>query len=158
MKQQTDRSSQRARTLLTAIFIMGGFALVAERAGYAGAYRGTATAQSIGIQLLLAAPTLAYLGALWQFRALANRVARGEGFAVPAALALRRAGLLLGGGAFLSLLAVGPLHRAAGVPYARLIDLDVSTLIIGAIGLALFLVARLIDRARAVQSELDEIF
>lgn len=150
--------AQRIRAVLTAILIVGVLALVAERAGYAGVYGGSANLRSIGFQLLLAIPATAYLGALWQFRTLAQRVARGEGFTAAAARALRRAGALLAGGALLSLFALAPVHRVAGVPYPRLIDLDVSTMIIGAVGLALFLIAGLLDHARAVQNELDEIF
>jgi hypothetical protein len=66
-------------------------------------------------------------------------------------------GLWLIGGAALTL-AMPPLHRLLGQAYARLIDFDVATLVIGGIGLGLVFLARLIDRARLVEAELEEIF
>jgi hypothetical protein len=150
--------ASRVRTSLTLLFWFVLLALAAERAGYAGAYDARASLGSVAAQLALASPAVAYLGALWKLRSLADRVAEGEGFAKAGANALRWSGVLLMLGAALALLVIPLLSRWTALGRARQIDLDVSTLIIGAIGLALLLIARLLDQARAVQSELNEFF
>lgn len=147
-------SARRLRAVLTIVFAVAAVALLAERAGYAGLYRGELTATASVRQLGLALPSLLDLAALWQLRMLMAHVAGGRPFAVAAAQALQRAGLLLIAGSSAGLL----IACLAGGSAGRLIEADVSTLIIAAIGLALLLVARLFDQARAIKEELDEIF
>jgi len=156
-------AAARLRAALTVLIVFLGFALAAERLGYAGLYRGPAVslaglAPAIAGQLVLAAPAALYLAALWQLRQVAAAVAQGAVFGVAVVQALRRVGVCLIGGATLSLIAMPILHRVLGQAYPRLIDFDVATLVIGGIGIGLVFLARLIDRAGAVQSELDDIF
>lgn len=141
---------RRIRGLLTALFWLVLLILVAERASYAGVFQGRATGGAVAGQILLAVPAGFYLAALWQFRAVAEIAGTDQPFAIEAARRLRWAGRLLVIGAISALL--------AAQMTARLIELDISTLIIAAIGCALALVAGLLDQARAVQDELDEIF
>lgn len=155
------RAAARLRVILSGLVLFLALALLAERLGYAGAYRGTQPYRdllaALPRQCVFAAPAAAYLAALWQLRQVTAMVARGAAFGVAIVRALRRVGLWLIGGAALSL-AMPLLHRLLGEVYQRLIDFDVATLTIGGIGLGLVFLARLVDRAGAVQSELDEIF
>jgi hypothetical protein len=155
---RADPTGARIRVALTTLSVLALGVLLAERAGYAGLYEGKATSGGIAAQLALAVPSLFYLGALWQLRMVAARTSAGEPFAAAVATGLRRAGVMLVTGAALTLFAVPVLHRMFELAVPRLIEADVSTLIVGAIGIAMFLIARLIDRARAVQGELDAIF
>lgn len=152
------RQATQLRRALTILFASAATALVAERLGYAGVYAGTADAAAVGKQALLAIPGAVQLAALWQLRRMAVEAAAGSPFAAAAARGLRRAGVLLIVAALLTLFAAPALHGLLDEARPRLIDFDMTTIITGAIGAALALVARLLDQARAVQSELDEIF
>ena len=156
-------SAIRMRQFMTGLILFLAFVLVAERAGYAGAWGSaaapdTALARSLLIQLVLAVPALLYLAALWQLRRAVAAVAAGEPFGAAVVRALRRLGLLLMLGALAGLLVLPSAHRLLGQPYPRLLDFDLASLIIAGIGLGLTFLAGLVERARAVQRELDEIF
>lgn len=156
--QSFGRHASALRRALTILFAGAAIALIAERLGYAGVYAGSADTAAIGAQALLAIPAAVQLTALWQLRQMAAEAAAGSPFAAAAARGLRRAGLLLIVAALLTLFAAPTLHRLVGEARPRMIDFDMTTIITGAIGAALALLARLLDQARAVQSELDEIF
>ena len=155
------RAAARLRATLSGLVLFLAFALVAERLGYAGAYQGTVPAgellAALARQCVFAAPATAYLAALWQLRQVAANVACGAAFGAAIVRALRRVGFWLIVGAALSM-AMPLLHRVLGDAYQRLFDFDIATLTIGGIGLGLAFMARLVNRAGAVQSELDEIF
>ena len=151
-------AARRTELLLTAMVAVVGLLLVSERAGYAGLYEGGGSATALALQLLFALPAILYLTGLWQLRVAARQVARGETFGAAVARALRRVGALLLAGAFATLVVMPFVYRLAGAPHPRLIDFDVTTLIVAAIGAALGFFARLIDRAAALRRELDEIF
>lgn len=151
------------RRQLTAAVAFLGFVLLLERAGYAGAYRTPAPAivpllTAFAVQLLFAAPALLYLAALWQLRAAAAAVAGGAAFQASVVRSIRAVGVCLIAGATTSLLVMPLLHRFFGQPYPRLIDLDISSLILGGLGLGLLFLSRLVERAEVLQAELDEIF
>jgi hypothetical protein len=151
-------AATRLRTLLTCLLIFLAAVLVLERFGYAGAYLGGVRPAELARQLLFAIPAIVYLLALWQLRDVAGEIGNGALFGAAAARGLRRVGFCLVGGAALTL-AMPWLHLlAGGEAYPRLIDFDVATLVIGGIGLGLAFLARLVDRAGAMQSELDEMF
>lgn len=164
MPETTDplrRSAARLRPLLTGLFLFLMLVLFAERAGYAGLWSGAPSAdtpRALLVQLVLAAPALVYLAALWQLRRAVAAVADGEPFGAAVARSLRLVGLLLVVGALAGLLIMPSLHRALGLAYPRLLDFDLASLIIAGIGLGLAFLASLVERARAVQHELDEIF
>jgi hypothetical protein len=155
------RAAARLRSVLSALVLFLALALLVERLGYAWMYRGTAPPAgllaALARQCVFATPAAAYLLALWQLRQVAALVASGAPFEAAIVRALRRLGFCLIGGAALSL-AMPTLHHLLGQAYPRLIEMDVATLTIGGIGLGLTFLARLVDRAGAVQSELDEIF
>jgi hypothetical protein len=132
--------------------------LVTERLGYAGAYGAGLQPVELARQLLFASPAIAYLVALWRLSEALGKIGKGTPFNAAAARALRRVGLSLVGGAILTLLMPWVHLLAGGASYPRLIDFDVATLVIGAIGLALIFLARLVEHAGVVQAELDEMF
>lgn len=157
------RTATRLRRLLTLFVLFLGLVLVAERAGYAGAYRPTdqglaALLRALAEQAVLAGPAILYLAGLWQLRQAAAAVAAGGPFHESVVHAIRRVGACLMAGTAISLVVMPLLHRLFGQPYPRLIEFDIVTLIVGGIGLGLAFLARLVDRAGAVQAELDEIF
>jgi hypothetical protein len=157
------RAAARLRRLLTLFVLFLFLVLIAERAGYAGAYRAADRGPAgllggIAVQAILAAPAILYLAGLWQLRRAAAAVAAGGPFHRSVVRAIRRVGAWLVAGAAVSLAAMPLLHRLLGQPYPRLIDFDIATLILGGIGFGLVFLARLVDRAGAVQAELDEIF
>lgn len=161
MNNQPTRIARDARRLsqgLTLLFIVVAVTVLAERLGYAGAYATAPRPAAIAHQLLLALPTLIYLAALWQLRRGVAAVARGELFGRTVARTLRHVGWLLVAGAALTILAMPTLHRWLGESYPRLIDFDIATLVLGAIGVALAFFARLLEQAGLVQQELDEMF
>jgi hypothetical protein len=154
-------SATRLRRLLTAFVAATAVLLVLERLGYAGAYRGgslSGVAARAGEQFVYALPGFLYLLALWQLRQAVAAVAEGALFGPAVVAAVKRVGALIIAGAAASILLMPALHRLFGDAYPRLIDYDVATLILAAIGAALTFIARLIERAAAVQSELDQIF
>lgn len=156
-----DGGAARLRALLTALFAGVAVLLVTERLGYAGLYRGASGAEVAGAlprQLLYAAPAILLLGALWQLRQAVASVAEGALFGGVLVGALKRVGALLIAGGLTTMLAMPAAHRLLGDPYPRLIEFDVATLILAAIGAALIFLARLFERAGAAQRELDEFF
>jgi hypothetical protein len=147
----------RIRRLMSAGVAFLAVTLAAERLGYAGAYRHATSPVSIVLQLVFASPAILYLAALWQLRVAAAAVAAGMPFGLAVVHALDRTGACLIGGAALSL-AMPLAHAVVRDNYPRLIELDVATLILAAIGVGLVFLARIVARAAAVQTELDAIF
>lgn len=133
--------------------------LVLERLAYAGAFRSSSvTARVVAAQLALSAPSLINLAAVWQLRRAVNEIARGELFGLTVVRAFKRVGLLLAVGAACSILLMPAFARALGYATQRLIDADLSTLILGALGLALMFVGGLVERAASTKRELEEFF
>ncbi|MDI1480092.1 DUF2975 domain-containing protein [Polyangium sp. y55x31] len=83
---------------------------------------------------------------------------RGELFTPTITRALRRVGIMLAAGALMSVFIVPSLTRALGFGPGYVIAYDVGGLVLGAVGLALTLLANVLSHAFALQSELDEIF
>jgi hypothetical protein len=153
------------RVLLALSLLLGGLTvvLIAERLGYAGLYRpgGLAdpdVARRLAVQLVLSLPSFVYLASLWELRRAVRAVASETPFAAAVGRGLRRVGYCLIGGAALTLGGLPTASRLLGQPYPRLIDFDVTTLVVGGIGLGFILVARLVEQARAAQAELNEMF
>lgn len=110
------------------------------------------------LRLLEACPQAIYLIALeWTRRALAG-FARGDLFAPTVAHMLDRVGATLALGAVVELVLVPAAQRLLGSNPGYWIAFDVSALVLAAIGLSLSVVARVLQRAADLQTELDEIF
>lgn len=161
MKQADGRleaAAERLKTMLTWLFVIVAAAVVGERAGYAGLYRGEGSGRALAEQLVLALPAIAYLTGVWQLRRGVAALGAGELFGPSLASALRRVGLLVVAGALLSLFAVPAAQQLLESRQPRSIDVDVGSLVLAALGLALAFFARLLERASVLQQELDEIF
>ena len=102
-------------------------------------------------------PGLGYLWALWAVqRALAD-LAVGRLFHPTVARAMRQIGIGVLSGALLSVFALTNLSRWILGGHGGYLYFDLSGIVLGVVGAALVLLARLVDQARALQAELDEI-
>ena len=102
-------------------------------------------------------PGLGYLWALWAVqRALAD-LAAGRMFHAAVAHAMRHIGIGVLAGALLNVFAVTNLSRWIAGGQGGYLYFDLSGIVLGVVGAALVLLARLVDQARALQAELDEI-
>src|SRR5687768_9316223 len=107
-----------------------------------------------GVQAL---PAFGYLWALWSVqRALAD-LGAGRIFHPTVARALRHVGIGVLAGSLLKVFAVTNLTRLFVDVRGNYAWFDLSAVVLGVVGAALVLLARVIDQARAVQAELDEI-
>ena len=104
-----------------------------------------------------ALPALGYLWALWAVqRALSDLVA-GRLFHPTVARAMRQIGIGVLVGALLNVFVVTNLIRMLVGGRGSYLYFDLSGIVLGVVGTALILLARLVDQARALQAELDEI-
>lgn len=109
------------------------------------------------LMLILALPALGYLWALWAVQQGLGDLAAGRLFHVTVARAMRRmgAGVLIG--ALLNVFVVINLSRWVMGEAGSVLYFDLSGIVLGVVGAALILLAHLVDQARVVQAELDEI-
>ena len=110
--------------------------------------------------LLLAvrlAPALGYLWALWAVQRALRDLAAGLLFHPTVARAMRHMGAGVLAGALFSVFAVTNLSRWISGGHGGYAYFDLSGIVLGVVGAALVLMARLVDQARAMQAELDEI-
>jgi len=152
-------SAARLRRILTFATAFLALILLAERLGYAGTYSTAGMdAHTLLVQLTLSIPAILNLAALWSLRTAVAATARGEVFGMVVVAAFRRVGALLAASSFAVMLVMPLLARLMGQTVQRLIDADISTLVLGTLGLGLLFVGSLIDRAAAAQRELEEFF
>ena len=153
------RSAARLRLLLTIASLALLLILVLERLGYAGAYRrGGLDLLQLPAQLVLSLPALMDLGALWCLRGAAASAADGHPFGRVTSTAFRRVGALLTASALTGLFLVPVLAPLFDGQPERLIDADISTVVLGVIGIGMIFVGSLIDRAGAAERELEAFF
>jgi hypothetical protein len=152
-----DRFARRLARFLTAIFWGVAALLLLERLGYTGLYRGTADPAQIALQLLLSLPAALNLASLWMLRRAVASMAGGDFFGPNAISALKAAGILLIAGSVAALL-LPLLSRALGQADLRLINADVATLILAAIGVGQLFIGAVMERAAAAERELREFF
>lgn len=109
------------------------------------------------LMLVPVLPALGYLWALWAVqRALAD-LAGGRMFHPTVARAMRQIGIGVLIGALLNVFVVINLSRMLMGGHGSYLYFDLSGIVLGVVGAALILLARLVDQARALQAELDEI-
>ena len=109
------------------------------------------------LRLVRLLPGLGYLWALWAVqRALAD-LAADRLFHATLSRTLRHIGIGVLAGALLSVFAVTNLSRWIEGGQGGYAYFDLSGIVLGVVGAALVLLARVIDQARAVKAELDEI-
>ena len=143
--------------------------VVLEMAARAGAFRPTSMAgvseaaeeasyHRLGLDLLFTVPVLLQILALWSVRRGLADVASGAMFTPTLSRLLRQVGLLLFLSALCTLVLAPWLHALAADRYPRMIEFDVTNLVLGSLGLTLTFLARLFERAVDLQRELDDIF
>ncbi|MEZ5443452.1 MAG: DUF2975 domain-containing protein [Lysobacterales bacterium] len=113
--------------------------------------------QRLLLTAILALPSLGYLWALWSAQRALGALAAGQTFQLTVARAMRHIGIGVLLGALLQVFAVTNLLRVAFGGRGSYLYFDLSAIVLGVIGAALILLAHLVDRARALQAELDEI-
>lgn len=106
---------------------------------------------------MFALPAMGYLWALWAAQDALGRLAAGELFYATVVRALRRivAGVLAG--ALLSVVGVTNLGRWITGGEGSYLCFDPSGIVLGVVGAALILLACVVEQARRLQAELDEI-
>lgn len=109
------------------------------------------------LMLVRLLPGLGYLWALWAVQRALGDLAAGRLFHATLARALRHVGIGVLAGALLSVFAVTNLSRMIAGGQGSVMYFDLSGIVLGVVGAALVLLARVIDHARALQAELDEI-
>lgn len=102
-------------------------------------------------------PGVGYLWALWAVQRALGELAEGRLFHGTVARAMRHIGFGVLAGALLNVFAVTNLSRWIAGGQGGYLYFDLSGIVLGVVGAALVLLARLVDQARALQAELDEI-
>jgi len=103
-------------------------------------------------------PAFGYLFALWSVQRALGDLAAGRTFHPTVARAMRFIGAGVLAGALLEVFAVTNLVRWVLGGRGSYLYFDLSAIVLGVVGAAMILLARLVDQARALQDELDEMF
>lgn len=108
------------------------------------------------VRLIVALPAVGYLWALWSAQRALGDLAAGRMFQPTVSRAMRHigAGVLIG--ALIEVFALTNLMRLVLGGVGGYLYFDLSAVVLGVVGAALILLARLVDEARAMQIELDE--
>lgn len=157
-----DRSA-RLRTLFGVLLVVMALLLVGERYSAllvraVGHGVDAAWSRDLRLAAIATVPDVCYLLALAAIRAALGAIARGYRYAQAVTTALARAGMLLAGGAFFTLAIAPGLATLAGAGPGYLIAYDPGAVALVALGLSLKVLAHVLDDARAIERELDEIF
>ena len=104
-----------------------------------------------------ALPAIGYLWALWSVQRALGDLALGRIFHPTLARALRHVGIGVLAGSLLKVFAVTNLLRLMVEMRGNYVWFELSAIVLGVVGAALVLLARVVDEARQVRAELDEI-
>lgn len=102
-------------------------------------------------------PAVGYLWALWAVQRALGDVGAGRMFHPAVARAMRHIGLGVLAGALFKVFAVTNLSRWITGGQGGYLYFDLAAIVLGVVGAALILLARLVDRARALETELEGI-
>lgn len=108
--------------------------------------------------LLARTPMLFYLWALWAVQRALQKLAQGQLFHLTLARALRQVGVAVLLGALFNVFALSNLMRMLHGGHGGYATFDPSGMVLGVVGAALIMLAQVIDQARKLQRELEEIF
>lgn len=112
---------------------------------------------TVMLGLVHASPGICYLWALWVTRQALADMASGKVFHATVAQALRRIGGSVILGAILSIFAVTNLSRIIQGGHGGFAYFDLSGIVLAVVGATLIVLARLVEQARALEHELDEM-
>lgn len=110
------------------------------------------------VHLVQALPALGYLWALWAVQRALGALAAGRTFTPTVVQAMRQMGIGVLVGALLQVFVVINLLRELLGGHGSYAYFDLSAIVLGVVGAALVMLAGVVDRARVLQAELDEIF
>lgn len=156
------RNSRRLRDLCTLVMLGIGGPLVIAHLLVPAVTRAVSPAPGVSTgdwraSAVVLIPAVFYLWALWSIRGVFGALAEGGRLQPALAAGLTRVGQALVLGAASSVLLVTNLLRWIGAIEGGYAHFDVPGIVLGVVGLALLLLARLLEHAAAVQAELDEI-
>jgi hypothetical protein len=163
----SDRFRSQCRLLRAAtLFVFACLCLLVGVVGFSGAVApwryATGAGRIDGTHALLmvvhVAPAIGYLWALWAVQRALGDLGAGRLFHPTVARAMRQMGIGVLAGALFNVFAVTNLSRWITGGHGAYVYFDMSGIVLGVVGAALVLLARLVDRARAMQAELDGIF
>jgi hypothetical protein len=109
------------------------------------------------LRLIVALPATGYLWALWSAQHALGALAAGRTFQPTVSRAMRHIGAGVLVGALTEVFALTNLLRLLLGGTGSYLYFDLSAIVLGVVGAALVLLARLVDEARAMQVELAEI-
>lgn len=104
-----------------------------------------------------ALPAIGYLWALWSVQRALGDLGAGRLFHATVSRALRHVGIGVLAGSLLKVFVVINLTRWLLDARGSVVYFEMSAIVLGVVGAALVMLARVIDEARQVQAELDEI-
>lgn len=104
-----------------------------------------------------ALPAIGYLWALWSVQRALGDLGAGRLFHATVSRALRHVGIGVLAGSLLKVFVVINLTRWLLGTQGSYVYFDMSAIVLGVVGAALVMLARVVDEARQVQAELDEI-
>ena len=108
-------------------------------------------------RLIVALPALGYLWALWAAQRALGDLGAGRTFQPTVSRAMRHIGGGVLVGALIEVFALTNLLRLVLGGVGSYLYFDLSAIVLGVVGASLVLLARLVDEARAMQAELEEI-
>ncbi|HEY1769911.1 MAG TPA: DUF2975 domain-containing protein [Chthoniobacterales bacterium] len=155
--------SRKLRRIVTCLFVSLVVLLILERFGAVGfqlfeqGFNGDRP-RRLALACITAFPEILYLLALWWIRQALAAFANGELFTPAVAQMLDRVGLMLATGAVITVFLLPSAAAALGFSPGYIVAYDVSSMVLGAIGLSLKIIAYILQRACEAQAELDEIF
>jgi hypothetical protein len=155
-----ERFRRHCRWLRAAtVLVLAGLALLLAIGASTIPWSPTAGAPGDQALLLLVRllPGLGYLWALWAVQRALGELAAGRLFHAAVARGIRHIGIGVLAGALASVFAITNLSRLIVGGQGGLAYFDLSGIVLGVVGAALVLLARVVDSARALQAELDEI-
>lgn len=155
--------SARLRRLLTGLSVGLWGLLILERFSAAGIDlfshgMDTEAVKRLTYEFVIALPQIFYLLSLWWIRQALASFAQGELYGPTIIRMLNRVGIMLAAGTLTNVFLVPVLSRGLGYSPGYWVAFDVAGLVLGAVGLALTVIARVLQGAAQTQAELDEIF
>lgn len=159
-----DRFRAQCRLLrLATLVVLGGLALMLSLCFiglpwmHAEGFVDGISRKAVLLTLVQVMPALGYVWALWAVQRALGDLAGGRLFHPTVARAMRQIGIGVLGGALLNVFMVTNLTRIIMDGRGGYLYFDLSGIVLGVVGAALILLAQVVDQARAIQDELDEI-